>query len=151
MAKAENKNQGWGMEERCEKNRRGHGGKKEREGRREGERKEEREGGSGGGKKGEGERERVEEKKRAEKVSQWGEKASKEQGRDCQAHIGFFHWCVLDQPWASASAPKGCSSGPWSLWKASSVHLSFLLGAEGPLRSQSRHTGDLAQEAHGTD
>lgn len=56
--------------------------------------------------------ERVEEKKRTERVSQWGEKASKEQGRNCQARPGFFPFCVLDQPWASASALRGYSPGP---------------------------------------
>lgn len=102
-----------------------------------------------GGRKGE-EGEMIEEKKRTERVSQWEGRASKEQGRNCQAHPGFFPWCVLDQPWASASAPRGCSPGPWSARKASSVHLSVPLGPGSPLRSWPDHAGDLAQEAHVT-
>lgn len=36
-----------------------------------------------------------------------GIKSSEEQDRNCQADPGFVPWCVLDQPWASASARIG--------------------------------------------
>lgn len=36
-----------------------------------------------------------------------GIKSSQEQDRNCQADPGSVPWCVLDQPWASASARIG--------------------------------------------
>ena len=96
-------------------------------------------------------REEVLKRKGTEEVSQGQRNSQWGAGQESSGPSWLLSLLCPGSTLASASAhmdPEAAAQDPWSARKASSEHISFLLGAESPFRSWSGDIRDLAQKTH---